>query len=211
MTRLELFAAVKALSHRNDLADFFDTALIMAESKIAKDLRTTELVTFAQIDTALAETNPGAWALPADYLEMRDVVMAQSGRRRALRSAPRDRIAAWSGASGSTAFYSIYNGVIEFRPLPGGALVDIIYYAKQAPLLLDADTNESLDAFPEIYIFATLVGVWTWAQNEKEKIDSLNEFNTAVAAANEFAENQQFGTAMQQHSANNYRQGRRWA
>ena len=213
MTRLELFAAVQELAHRSDVVDFFDTALQMAESKIAKALRTTELITFAQIDTSVPETNPGAWQLPADYLEMRDVIFPASNHRRTLHAVGRDQIAAFSGSGGSgPSFYSIYNGVIEFRPSASDGLIDIIYFAKNAPLLVDADTNDTITAFPEVYIFGCMIGIWTWAQDEIAKGDAVQEFTNAVLSANEFADNQRFGTGMRQFAGNNYsRRSRQWA
>ena len=206
MNRIELFTAVQTMSHRTDLADFFDTALIMGESRINQAVRATEMVVYATIDTDTApQIQPGAYQLPVDYLEMRDVIAPHGSRRNSLRSAPRDQIAAFSGSGGSGArIYSITDALIEFRPSPNGATIELIYFGRVAGLVSDQDDNELIDNFPELYIFATLAGVWTWTQDKEQKADSIAEFNSAVDSVNVFAENQRFGTAQAQFGNNNY-------
>lgn len=206
MNRIELFTAVQALSHRTDLADFFDTALILGESRINQAVRATEMIVYATIDTDTApQIQPNAWQLPADYLEMRDVIAPHGNTRSSLRSAPRDHIAAFSGSGGGGArIYSITDGLIEFRPSPNGASIELIYFGKVAGLVNDQDDNALIDMFPELYVFATLVGVWTWTQDAEQKADAVNEFGTAVNSVNTFAENQRFGTAQAQFGNNNY-------
>ena len=67
MNRLELFTAVQALSHRSDLADFFDTALILGESRINQEVRATEMIVYSTIDTDTApQIQPNAYQLPVD-------------------------------------------------------------------------------------------------------------------------------------------------
>jgi hypothetical protein len=213
MTRSELQAAVAALSHRTDLAGTFATWLAMGESRINKDIRANEMIVFGQVDTSLPEVYPGAWSLPDDYLEMRDVIVPGTNGRRTLLSAGRDEIAAYSGSQRSgPAIYSIYDGAIEFRPLPQGQVVDLIYYGRLAPLVLDTDTNEVLTNFPELYIYAVLIGVFGWTQDDVMKADAMGEYGRAVTTVNEFAANQRFGTSQRQYSSRRFGYGsaRRW-
>jgi hypothetical protein len=171
------------------------------------------MIVFGQVDTSLPELYPGAWPLPIDYLEMRDVIRPTANGRQTLLSAGRDEIAAYSVAQGGgAAFYSIYDGAIEFRPAAQGEVMDVIYYGRLAPLVLDTDTNDVLTNFPELYIYAVLLGVFSWTQNDVMKADAAAEYGRAVATVNEFAANQRFGTAQRQYSSRRlgYGSARRW-
>jgi len=212
MDRLELFEAVQAMCHRNDLRDFFDTALKMGESIINQRVRATEMVVFGSIDTSVPETYPGAWLLPADFLEMRDVVIPFNGGRQRLRSAGRDEISDWSYSTGRPQIYSIYDGVIEFRPVPS-AVIDVIYFGRLPALVEDDDTNLVLTSFPELYIWAVLVGVYAWTQNDQQHAAAMAKFNEATASVNDFAENARFGAGMQTYTGRRFgtRGQVRWA
>jgi hypothetical protein len=212
MTRDELIVAVETFAHRT-YGTLIDTFILLAEARIARSCRAAEMVVFGSIDTAMPELYPNAWPLPVDFLQMRDVVVPTAVGRVSARAIGRREIAEFTQGGGTAAVYSIYDGAIEIRPGPTGALVNVIYYGRLPALVLPADTNELINRYPELYLAATLAEVFRWEQDSEEQTKALQLFVAEVESVNAAAATAQKGPGAGTFSGYNYagRGAQRWA
>ena len=208
MTKSELLSAVEAYAHRNDFAALFDTFLTYVEARIAEALRTSEMVVFFQLDTSTQAPLFGStYALPDDFLQIKDAsVQGSGGRQTILRAVGTDEITAASRQSGggAPAVYNIQDNAIQLQPGPSERVINITYYGRLAPLVDDTDTNGILEKYPALYTFGVLFQVWTWAQNADEQDRAGALFQSELAAINHLSWNQEFGTAPTGSSGYNY-------
>lgn len=208
MDRTELFEAVKAYAHRTDLTDaLLDLFLELTESTIAQSVRVQETTVFTTIDTeATAPVVGNSWALPDDYLQMIDVRFNSSGNRVVtVQAVGRDEISAAShGGGGGPAVYSVYDGVIELRPGPGGREVELIYFSRLVPLTSSAPDNDLLTAYPGLYLWGMLGEVWNWAQDADLLGQARAQYAGEVERTNLSGWNADFGTTPRGSSGYNY-------
>ena len=208
MDRTELFEAVRSYAHRTDLTDaLLDLFLELTESTIAQSVRVQETTVFATIDTeGTAPVVGNSWALPDDYLQMIDVRHNASGNRVVtVQAVGRDEISAAShGGGGGPAVYSVYDGVIELRPGPGGRVVELIYFSRLAPLTTGPGQNDLLDAYPGLYLWGMLSEVWAWAQDSDLQLESRTLYEGEVRRSNLQGWNADFGTTPRGSSGYNY-------
>ena len=207
-TRAELLDSVEAYAHRNDFSSLFGVFLNFVEARIAEGLRTSEMVFFSEIDTSVVSPVQGNdYALPDDFLEMKDVTVNISGGRVAsLRAVGTDESARASQVTqgGVPSLYQIQDGLITLRPGPNGRVINLTYWGRLAALVNDTDTNSILDRYPALYNYGCLLEVWDWAQNTEERDKAAQRFGSEIKAINDMSWRQEFGTAPVASSGNNY-------
>ncbi len=208
MTKDELLQLAKDYSHRNDFDSLFDAFLAFTESRIAEKVRSSEMVVFTTIDTgAVSPVQGNAYALPDDYLEMKDVSVNISGGRVAtLRAVGRDEINAASSttAGGVPSVYNVQDLTIEVRPGPSERIINLTYYGRLAELVNGTDTNDLLGRYTALYLYGILTEIWNWSQNEDQRDLTRARFEGEIEAINNLTWNQEFGTAPTGFSGNNY-------
>ena len=208
MTKSELLALVEAYAHRNDFAALYDQFLQLVEARIAERLRASDTVIFATIDTSVVAPVFGqSYALPDDFLTIKDVsVNGSGGRQGIVRAVGTDEITRASRQSGGGApsVYNIQDNQITLRPGPGDRVINLTYYGRLAALVGDDDTNGILDKYPAIYLYGVLIEVWDWAQNNDEREKSIARFSEEIGAVNLLSWQQEFGTAPVGNSGYNY-------
>lgn len=158
MNWLQLKTAVRDWANRTDLADsLLLTMLELAEQRIygGRDgLRLQSMLVTATV-------TPGA--LPVRFVQAERVAWLTNGQRVVLQSMPTEAFALYEAQSGSPRFYSIRGNVLLVAP--GSQAVELVYYARPAPLAADTDTQAVLDAYPSVYLYALLAQVGEWLRD----------------------------------------------
>lgn len=102
-----------------------------------------------------------ALAIPADYLAWRSVEWAGLTPPRKLRYVhPGDLRTSWITTiqGGTTEFFTIEDGTLTVRPLDtANNNVTLRYWQRLTPLSNSATTNWLITAYPDIYLFGSLV------------------------------------------------------
>jgi len=202
VNRAELKAACGTLFHR-PTDEYFDTALILAEARIAQDIRGRDMVVYATIDTSTVPVAENTWPLPADFLKAREVRPVGAGLP--LDPAGRDELAdrRTRGSVGSSA-YSVYSQRIEFQPGPGEVEIGLIYFGRLAPLVADTDSNALLTNWPGAYIWAVMIELHIWEEDYEAAEAKGTLFRGQVKAINKQAQEAQYGPGVAKYSGNNY-------
>lgn len=174
MDRASLFSLVLAETHRADQAPALPDFLQLAEAKIARELRCEEMA-----DTATLDTSSGAASLPSDYLGVRQVYDALGPLQQVglmeYRTSVRNR-----------RVYTIANRQLLAR-VPE---VNLLYFARPAAMLADADTNDVLEAHPDLYV--SLVSFYLYRRTQDLELAATAEaaYNDARDTLNELADQQ---------------------
>jgi hypothetical protein len=141
---------------RSDLTSVIPDFISFAELRIARDLRTRQMLKSA---TALTVSGDGKVALPTDFLGIRDLHIQGSPRypitymppSQFTRDAPADE-------SGKPIYYTILATEFEFAPKPDTAYtLEILYYAKPTVLSTGNTSNVFLANYPDALLYASLL------------------------------------------------------
>ena len=173
---------------RSDLTSVIPDFIRFAELRMARDLRTREMLKSA---TAPTVSGDGKVALPTDFLEIRDLHVQGSPRfpvsymspSAFTRDAPADE-------SGKPINYTILASEFVLAPKPDTAYtLEILYYAKPT-VLSDANTsNVFLANYPDALLYASLLEAepylindarsQTWASLYDRAINNISTANEA--------------------------------
>lgn len=173
MDRASLFSLVLAETHRADLASELPNMLLLAEAKIARELRCQEMANRSTLDTS-----SGSAALPTDFLGLRSVYDATGPLQQVglmeYRTRRDERV------------FAISNIELICRQ----ASVDIDYYARPEALLSNADTNTLLEAHPDLYVSLLSFYIQRRAQDLELAQTAIDSYNDARDTLNELADRQ---------------------
>jgi len=112
-------------------------------------------------------TEAASIALPADFLEMIDAYR-DTDPRVPLSVTDSTGINRAHVTSGTPKTYAIVDGAMLLNPAPDGAEDIVIrYYARQADLSADGDTNDILTNYPSVYVYGVLSHHATLTRDEK--------------------------------------------
>lgn len=154
-TYTELQAAVASWLKRSDLTSIIPDLIVLAEARIARDLRIRAQITFATLSTVASQDYQ---SLPAGFLEIENITLATDIERTLTYETPEQLDARFPLGSGNgmPAAYSILGDRIYFGPCPDSVYsVKFTYYSRIAALSV-TPTNWLLTNHPSIYLFATL-------------------------------------------------------
>lgn len=172
----ELKTAVADWLNRDDLTDARITDFIqIAENRIFHVLRVPPMEKYANITTDV----DGKVAIPADFLEAKDVIF--NGK-------PLDRISttefyARDAAQGTPISFTRETIYLRLWPTPGPAVTGLkmVYYSLPTAL---SDSNASNAVFamaPELYLYGALVAAGTYLGSPVEKMQIWSEsFNDTM-------------------------------
>lgn len=173
--------------HRGDLTADIPGFIQSAEGMIAAEVRALEFVT----TKALTESDRSSGAiynLPPEFLGAKAITGTQSSVGYALKQVSISELYRY-GLSGDPVVFAIYDKLIEFRASPAvNAIFTMIYFAKPAAFVADADTNSLLTSHPDIYQHSSMF--WFHVHTQDIELASAHEtaFHTAVNAVNALAE-----------------------
>lgn len=157
----------------------------LAHGMIAQQCRPLELTrtkTFSDSD----RVSGGKYTLPSDFLGARELYASDGPMRplsmRELRMYP---------ATAPTFGYAVYGFVIEFVGSPAaGSTLDMIYFARDAALSGDSDTNLVLTNHPNLYIHGSLYWLHLDVQDMDMAQYHLEAFNGTRDDVNGLADRQ---------------------
>lgn len=165
---------------RSDLTSSIPDLIILAEAKIARDLRLRNQLTAATLNTVAGTRGVD---LPADWLEFSDVALS-SDNPTPISFATVEHINARypSTFTGQPVVFSIEANQIIFGPVPDGIYpISASYYAKFPALSADADTNWLLTNYPSLYLFGTLAEAAPFVMDDERSILWEGKYNKDLA------------------------------
>lgn len=150
-----LQASIAAYLKRSDLTSQIPDFIVLAEARIARDLRIRSQVTSATLTTVAGQQ----WvALPTGWLEFENVTVSGNPDRQLnyVNIQHLDTKYPGNSTTGLPAVYSIEGQQILFGPTPDTAYsVPVLYYKRYDPLAT-TPTNWLLANHPSIYLYAAL-------------------------------------------------------
>lgn len=179
----DLKADLAAYGQRTDLTARIPGFLKIAQNQVNIDLRIPEMIKTA---TLTVTTVGDEFALPDDYLATRQLTGARGdGSIGPLESKGIDEIFGF-GTSGTPMAYTVWNNEILIRPTPAeNAVFTLIYWARPAEFILDADTSDILTRYSQVFLYAGLVELHTFVQSYEEATLAAQRYDGAIVAINE--------------------------
>lgn len=185
MNYIEMVAAIKSYADRNDaeVDASIDTFFLMAEARINRSLRVSEMTTRASVAT-MAEKE--YYALPPDFSGIRDIELQDAaGKRHGMEYLPPSQMNIIHSYEESTNYYyTIIAGNLHILPIQdAGATIEIVYYQKIPNL--DGDVTESnwlSEIYPDIYMSSLMIEVEKFVKNKEAVMFWKAEFTEAVNA-----------------------------
>ena len=198
----ELKAQVRSYMHRTDLDAEIPGFIELARQRINRDLRAREMILQVVVTPTV---NP--FALQSDFLEMRDIYHSTGTRRITLALVGRKQLNDQRGnalSQPSPQFYSIDGLQIETSPDGIGVDFTQLYYARQAELVDDLDTNPTLDAYPTIWLYGALIEAHSFVQDVDLQDKATGIYTAEVEQANTRSAESESGAALQMQGASQW-------
>jgi hypothetical protein len=182
-TYSDLKTAVANYLARSDLTSVIPDFITLAENRLRRELRTRKML---KLVTATMTANDSTLSLPADFLQLRDLVLTTTPARPVNFLSPSVFYRnARTTDTGVPTEYTILDAEFKFAPIPDtNYTTQLLYYA--APTYLsDANTsNVFLANYPDAIIYASLgeaepylmndERLATWAALYQRAIDSIS-------------------------------------
>lgn len=152
----DLQASVANYLGRSDLTTVIPDFIRFAELRMARDLRTREMLKSATTQTVSGDSKV---ALPTDFLEIRDLHVQGSPRFPITYMSPsaftRD---AYADETGKPVNYTILSLEFLLAPIPDtNYTLEILYYAKPTVLSNTNPSNVFLANYPDALLYASLI------------------------------------------------------
>ena len=194
-TYSELKTAIADWTHRSDLTNHLDTFIDLAEARMNRELRMSEMETRATI-TASSEYV----AMPTGALEIRNIQVNGSYTYTVEYKTPAQMDKDNNGATGAPTFYTIIGDEFQFYPVPTSTEIEVTYYKAITALDDTNTTNFLLTSHPECYFH----GCMTYAKIYMMDDHSFDEteFTRIMASLNRISTRKKFsGAPMQVRTA----------
>ena len=152
----DLLASVASWMHRSDLTSVIPDMVVVAESRIARDLRIRRQITAGTLTTT---ANTQSTALPTDFLEAENLSISSGGVNRNLEYVNVERMdLAYPVGSGNgvPVVYTFEGASVLWGPVPDAAYTVSLYYYARLTALATTSTNWLLTNYPDVYLFSTL-------------------------------------------------------
>lgn len=177
----------------SELAVTWDQLLPLADELIAKTLRLESMEKTWSTTITTAET-----ALPADFIEFKNISATINGRECPLTKFPKGYLdALTSGEGGDPVGYSVFSGVIEIGPRSADIPIAAVYYAKPAAMASDIDSNVISDNNGSVYLYALLYYASMSIQDKSQADAWLSALEAEIELANTAARWSDAGDAPQ--------------
>ena len=188
-----LKSSIALWSKRDDVTNFLDDFISLAENDIDKSLqlRTNEkraLATINNVDRFIV--------LPTGFIEMRSLrILVGVNWEDVVFRVP--DVLNIKETAGTPYFYTI-NKQIEFDRVPDQSYqLEMVYYKKLTPLSITNTTNNVLTDYPDLYLYGSLTHLYKWARDEENASYYDNIFNQAIARANMQEKRGRYGASPQ--------------
>lgn len=177
-SRSELAAAATRWLRRQGDTDFdadVDVLIRNMEARLARVVRHTSM----EIVTTLALAGRSA-TLPTDCLELRSLSLQGDTRKLDLVTMEvLHEHDAWNSTGGIPRMFAISDREVYFAP-SGTHTLDLVYWARPAALVDDADTNYLLTNHFDLYLYALLAEAAIFLQDERAQVGYEARFSDAL-------------------------------
>lgn len=149
-TYSDLQSTIASWLNRTDLTSAIPDFITLAEARFNRELRTLQMV-----KRATANTEDEFVAVPADWLEAKDLSIADLP----LSYITPEKLGEWKyvNVTGKTRYYTIVGGSFELFPAPtSDVTVEMAYYAKIPALSVSNTSNWLLAKAPDLYLYGSL-------------------------------------------------------
>lgn len=161
----DLQATIASYIGRTDLTSVIPDFITLAETRIARQLRTRQMLKSA---TATMTAGDNTVGLPSDFLEMRDLYVQGNPRIVVTYLTPsaftRD---ARAMDSGKPVYYTILGAELCFAPIPDAAYVlDMLYFYKPDALSSTVPSNVFLANYADALLYGALAESEPYLMND---------------------------------------------
>lgn len=184
MTYGELKTLIAGYLHRTDLEDMIPSFIILAQARLNHDITHTVMDTAAAINATVAEPNI---TLPTGFLHfVRVRAPYQNGYRPLVQQTLEQNaeiIDSREGSVGAPQYYALINmTTAELAPVPEESIVLTCVYRKRlTAFTLAGDTDGVLTAFPNAYLYASLIEASTYVNSDKRIAIWKNLYDIEIA------------------------------
>jgi hypothetical protein len=187
-TYATLKTAVADFMHRDDLTSHIDTFIDLAEARMNRELRMSEM------ETRATATATGEYvALPTGTIGVRNIQVNGSVTYSLEYKTPAQMDAGNGSEAGQPRFYSIIGNEFQFYPVPSSTEIEITYYKAITPLDDTNTTNFLLTSNPEVYLHGCLVYANVFTQGDPSLHES--EFSRIMESLNRTSTRKKFSGA----------------
>jgi hypothetical protein len=188
-TYAELQASVSAWLHRSDMTALIPDFITLAESRMNGDLEARSMETRVTLTCVPGTTLAARYvALPTDMLEMRRLSLVDSDPATVLEYKSPDQLIAdnrYLLAASKPACFTIIGANIELSPPPDSDYpIELIYQQKIPALSITNTTNWLLTAFPDIYLYGTLLSASPFTQDDERLAVYERKYQESVKTIN---------------------------
>lgn len=171
-----------------------DEIIVLAEKDIGRVLKKKVIREALTLDAGAAFKT-----LPATVGILRSIRFNTTTRQYPLKGTTAEALAHLRRVGSAAPVYAaVVDGVILFDIKPDTAYdMEIIYYEALVPLAADGDTNTTLTASPDIYLFACLKEAELYLEHDERNPVWTAKYDKAVAAENQKREDEELMLAPQ--------------
>ena len=164
-TYAELQTAVANWLDRDDLTDRIPEFIALAEARFNRVLRLRSMETKQTASTAAGQRN---YALPADYIQMRNFQLNTSPLTVLSYVTPEIYDRLWGGStSGIPRFYTILSDEVSLGPIPGSVTtMEMLFYKRFTNLSTSNVRNWLLTSAPDVYLYASMLEAEPFIMND---------------------------------------------
>ena len=159
----ELRTSIANWADRDDLASFIPDFIALCEARFNRALRLRSMEQKEYATTVGGQSN---YALPANYLQMREFRLDQEPTVSLTYISP-EIFESWSLGSGQPKFYTIIANEIRIGPTPAGVYkMEMLFWRKFPSLTPTAQSNWMLQNAPDVYLYGSLLELEPFIQND---------------------------------------------
>lgn len=180
-TYAELQTAVKNWSKRSDLDTIIPDFIRLAELRVNRNLRIRKMETRVQASTVASQEYYG---LPTNFVQMRSFKLDTSPLTDLDYLTPERMDTVWAGSqTGQPKAYTVVGDEVRLGPKPDGVYtMEMLYWQKPAALSDAATTNFMLTANPDALLYAALIELTSYAENDTGVMKWTQLFNETIRA-----------------------------
>jgi hypothetical protein len=196
MNYQELQQQIADYMHRSDLSDKIPGFIESARARLNRDLRVREMI---ETLTLTPPTNP--WDLRVDvpgFIEARDLSAGRATGRYSLELVGRNEMSRWSGQTTGVypLFYSVDGYELETQPGGTGTEFRLIYYREIEALVNDEDRTPTLDAYPYLWLYGSLIEAHSYTQDMELRGAATEVFTSEIRQANQATAQAESGASL---------------
>lgn len=191
-TYADLQATVAKYLARTDLNDVIPDLISLAELRLQRDLRIRQMLKVATTTTTGGDPTI---ALPADFLEMREIHLVGDPIQPLTYESPLNFYQNYrANYSGKPAFYTVLAVEFQFAPIPDtNYTVQMLYYGKPQALSTTNTSNVFLANAADVLLYATLGEAEPYLMNDARLPTWAALYDRALASLTKSDEGSEYG------------------